>query len=86
MTAIGYATVAVGWVLIGCAIATVPHRAKRAFCAADPGEDYYEPPTSVPLPCDDWMSLIPVDCLRDDDPVLHERFVSIISATWEWSE
>jgi hypothetical protein len=88
VTPLGLAAVGLGWILIACAIATVPHRAKRALRAADPGEDCdcYSPPTSAPVPCDDWMSLVPADCLRDDDPVLHARFASIISHEWEWSE
>lgn len=68
------------WVIVACAIAP---KFGRAMKDADPGEDRYEPPTSVPQPNDSWMALVPADCLTDDDPELHGRFWGLVGAGWE---
>jgi hypothetical protein len=60
------------WVLIASAIATVPHRLKRAAHTADPGEDHLTP---------EWIAGIPTDCLGDG-PLLRERFDDIVAGDW----
>jgi hypothetical protein len=67
-----WTAIGVGWCLLAVAMGAIPGRLKRVAHAVDPGED------------STWMDLVSVDCLCDSDPVLHERFATIISREWEW--
>ena len=76
MTPLGIVCGALGsWVIVACAIAPT---VGRAIKRADPGEDCYSPPTSVPQPDDSWMDLVPVDSLPDNDPLISERFFALV--------
>lgn len=70
-----------GWIVLAALIAP---KLGRAIKHADPGEDHE--PTPVPTLDETWHQLVPVDSLRDGDPLIAERFASIISHEWEWSE
>jgi hypothetical protein len=92
VTPLGLAAVGLGWILIACAIATVPHRAKRALRAADPGED----PTPLedlgefieiqrglpPVPASDrgWLADQPAEILVDAE--LAGQFYGIVAREW----
>lgn len=77
-TPIGWAAVGVAWCLI--AVALGPWFGKRMADAPPPEP----PPNPATLqPSDDWMNLVPSDSLKDDSPLLRERFDALVgSESW----